>query len=53
MRSPVAWLNDQLEGAPDDLVTVGLFVVAGVLIWVALVARPATKAGFLAWAVAP
>lgn len=46
-------LEAALRGWPDELLTVGLLAVAGVLIVVALTGSPLVKAGTLAWAVFP
>lgn len=46
-------LNARLEGAPNEAITAGLLVTAGVLVLVALCAKPDVKAVFLTWAVLP
>lgn len=46
-------LESKLQGTPDSLLTVGLLVVAGVLIVTALTAPATLKAAALAWAVFP
>lgn len=46
-------IESRLQGTPDSLLTVGLLVVAGVLIVTALTAPATLKAAMLAWAVFP
>ena len=46
-------LESKLQGTPDTLLTVGMLVVAGVLIVTALTAPATLKAAALAWAVFP
>lgn len=45
--------KSKLSGAPDTVLTMGLFAMAVFLIIVALVAHPLIKAAVLAWVVFP
>ena len=46
-------LEASLQGAPDDLLTTGLLITAGVLIIIALRGPALLKAAALSWAVFP
>ena len=46
-------LNSYLKGTPDQWITIGLFVIAGFAVLVAMRASPLAKAVVLAWLLAP
>jgi uncharacterized membrane protein YdfJ with MMPL/SSD domain len=46
-------IEAKLEGQPENILRMGLLVVAAVLIMVALFGSPITKAIVLAWVVLP
>lgn len=46
-------LEASLSGAPDDLLTTGLLITAGVLVLIALCGPALLKAAALGWAVFP
>lgn len=45
--------NNQLRGEPEQVLTWGLLIAAGVLVFLAFNAPPVLKAGALLWVVAP
>ena len=52
----MSWIDDtkkSFEGAPDTILTIGLLVVAAVLVCIALFGHPLLKAAALGWAVLP
>ena len=53
MIARITRIDRALQGAPDDMLTVGLLGVAAVCIVVALAGDSLMKAAVLAWAVLP
>ena len=49
----VSRLDGWLKGLPNDAITMVLILLAIIIICVAVVARPATKALLIAWIVMP